>query len=289
MTATYTELFVQHFRNSSPNCASLPVPLHLQHTVASILILHNPRFPRHFLNGAFIILHSHLSGISFEDETAIALYICSNHAFRCNLLPHPQTLCRLLCWPQPPNSIALELPGASRATLEGSSYTMFVEPGKLYRLFARLSSYTTLFLEDCYMVDGAQKFRQKFPAKAALADSEHTIAISCPKATNAHIGYIQYTLPVDETLESATDVLITDIEVDEKYRRCGFAQALIFALIANASQCCKFWIHVDGNNMPALSLYRRCGFVVLQQRWVSWLRSVPGPNSLRDVDKAPPH
>lgn len=57
---------------------------------------------------------------------------------------------------------------------------------------------------------------------------------------------------------------IINIEVDEKYRRQGFAQALLDELFKLCAS--EIFLEVRTSNLPAISLYEKNGFKVISKR-----------------------
>jgi ribosomal protein S18 acetylase RimI-like enzyme len=51
------------------------------------------------------------------------------------------------------------------------------------------------------------------------------------------------------------------IIVDPTVRRRGYGEAFVRALLAKAAPCSVISLNVDKQNMPAISLYQRLGFV----------------------------
>lgn len=74
-------------------------------------------------------------------------------------------------------------------------------------------------------------------------------------------GYIGTNIIVDECY-------ITNVAVKEKYRRFGFGQRLILHAAKNAEQngCRLITLECRKSNLPAASLYKKCGFEVCGER-----------------------
>ncbi|KJA21524.1 hypothetical protein HYPSUDRAFT_41896 [Hypholoma sublateritium FD-334 SS-4] len=277
----YKQLLVKHFENSAPKVLRLPIPPHLRGILAAILIIHNPQYPRHFLNGCYFILED-------GDLTPFSEGYDSNPVIENSLLS--QIHCcderwrQLETWNSPPYSQHLPLTFTSRffgwsweprfthpnALLsEGASLIMSLKPTCLMKIHATLQCYITQISSKSRIIDGSEYFCSQYPAKKALGGSESTVAWVCGDSTEP-IGYIQYI-----SLENDKDglqVLITGLAVEEPYRRRGFARGLILSVICLMSHCKEIWIAVGEENQAALCLYLKCGFVTRKKQWESYIK-----------------
>ena len=282
----YKQLLVKHFENSTPNVLRLPIPPHLSGILAAILIIHNPEFPRHFLNGCYFILEddvnseprseSHdtedlghflaeellLSQIHCPDERWHLLSIWNSPIFVKHL---PLTFTsRFLGWSWEPRFIH---PNALPS--EGPSLIMSVKPTRLTKIRAALQCYLIQISLNSRIIDGSEYFRTRYPAKAFLSEKENTLAWVCEESTEP-VGYIQYV-----SLENDQDglpVLITGLAVEEPYQHRGFARGLILSVFRLMSHCKEIWIAVEEQNQAALCLYLKCGFVIRRRQWDSSIK-----------------
>lgn len=53
----YQQLLMKHFESSVPEVMHLPISPDLRGVLKAALLLRNPKYPRHFLNGCCLFLH----------------------------------------------------------------------------------------------------------------------------------------------------------------------------------------------------------------------------------------
>jgi len=286
----YTQLVVKHFANSAPNVVHVPVPKHLRGVLAAILILHNPNYPRHFLNGCYLILHdadSYLSSSgnphvedhktipSTLEELVLALMHCPEKRwhqlkiwstpFFSRHLPLSVTS-RFLGFPHQPNTTH-----PSTLLSEGPSLIMSLKPNLAQRVYAGLQCYITQLASNSWIIDGSEYFRSEYPAKSFIVEHETILGWVCGGNTKP-VGYIQFISLENE--EGESHVLITGLAVDESYRGRGFGRGLIFAVIHRMWHCKEIWIAVREENCAASSLYFKCGFMTRTRHWDLSLKTV---------------
>ena len=265
----YTQLLVKHFENSVPNVIRLPVPRHLRSVLAAILILRNPNYPRHFLNGCYLILQDvdppEANFSSSLEDSLLSSFRCSDkrwHQLQTWNTPlfsqhSPLTAAfKILGWPCEPNITGL--------LTEGPSLVMSMKPNFAQKTYAGLQCYITQLSSNSWIADGGEYFRAEYPAKSASVEHETTLVWVCA-GTSKPVGYTQYIALENEKGES--QILITGLAVEESHRRRGFGRGLILAVVCRMWHCTEIWIAVHEENHAAFSLYSKCGFLVRKRRW----------------------
>ena len=269
----YTQLLVKHFENSVPNVIRLPILRHLRGVLAAILILRNPNYPRHFLNGCYLILQDvdPPEGI-FSLSLEISLIRCPEerwHQLQTWNTPlfsrHSPLIVasKNLGWPSEPNLTSL--------LTEGPSLVMSIKPNFSQKAYGGLRCYITQLSSNSWITDGGEYFRAKYPAKSSSVEHETTLAWVCA-GTNKPVGHIQYIALENEKSES--QILITGLAVEESYHGRGFGCGLIFAVVCRTWHCKEIWIAVHERNCPAFSLYSKCGFLVRKMHWDLSMKTV---------------
>ncbi|KAF9029099.1 hypothetical protein BDZ89DRAFT_732792 [Hymenopellis radicata] len=231
----YTQLLVAHFENSVPFCRRIPVPQSLRSDVAAILILHNPKYPRHFLNGCYIICNLTMNDGNAFPATFLNLVLSQEQSLnlgRTSLFAsfRPITISfRLL------NCLDLGVISNSSLNLKSKELTIIlsITPGFIQRAYAALRCYALQLRTGSCIIDGSEYFLSRYPAKSCSTDSEITLAWVCG-ASSSPMGYIQYTSLEDSS--GATYILITGLAVEASYRRHGYGRALVLSLIAGYSR-----------------------------------------------------
>lgn len=277
----YTRLLVKHFEQCVPIAVHMPIPSSLKHVCAAFLILHNTGYPRHFLNGYHFILHeteassSEVSNISDADLQYHSFPDLGETIF--SLIHFPDSRWHLLLrsnpffsqhFPLTISSRVLGLPSNAAGFLssmsKSASWTLSMKPCTVQRLHMSLRCYATQLWTNSSITNGSSYFCKKFPAKRCSAEHETTLAWVCGDI--GPVGYIQYISLQDEAGKKS-NVLVTGLSVEDRYRRRGFAKGLISALIRCVWPYNEIWVAVHEENIATFSLYLQCGFVKRRKQW----------------------
>lgn len=265
----YTELVVKHYQNSVSDAVCVPIPPDLRKYVATILILRNPRFPRHFLNGYYVVFHDSVIQSVQKDRSSLSpeevIVSLSGNTLR-NWSSTPIISRQLplklswhfFGWTTPP-----KIGTIPNEMTRDQSLVLSIRPGILDRLYAGLRCYRTQLLSNSSIVDGSEYFLTHYPAKCALVEREIILAW-VDRGTSKTVAFIQYISHSNNQGEIHT--LITGLSVEEGWRRRGFASALISAVISRLPSY-EIWVAVMEDNSAASSLYRRYGFVERKKQW----------------------
>lgn len=122
-------------------------------------------------------------------------------------------------------------------------------------MHAMLDLFATAFDDDANYVG-------KRPDRTYLSEllgNAHFIALTATSEERLIGGLAAYVLPKFE--QARSEVYIYDLAVDERYRRCGVATALIDALkpIARENGAWVIFVQADHGDDPAISLYSKLG------------------------------
>lgn len=167
----YKQLLVKHFENSAPKVLQLPIAPHLRGILAAILIIHNPKYPRHFLNGCYLILedadsnprseeyHTEDLGNRPVEDSLLCQIQCSDERWHLletwnsplflKHLPFTFTS-RFLGWSREPK---FTHPNALRS--EGASFVMSLKPTSCMKIRAALQCYITQISSRSRVIDGS--------------------------------------------------------------------------------------------------------------------------------------
>ncbi|PPQ67005.1 hypothetical protein CVT26_009965 [Gymnopilus dilepis] len=273
----YTHLLVKHFENSVPGSIHLPVPGHFRRVLAGILILRNPNYPRHFLNGCYLILDDSVlpttteeskNSFSSMEDSILRLALCEEERWHWSeiwgsskiSLHRPLVVStKYLGWPYEPN-----ITNFPSGISEGPSLVLAIKPSFIQKIRAGVQCYLVQLLSKSSIIDGTDYFCAEYPAKSYLVNHETTLAW-LSGGCDRPVGYIQYI--AIESEEHGLHVLITGLAVQESHRRRGYARALISAVIHGMWNCAEVWISVREENSAAVSLDKKCGFQERKRQW----------------------
>jgi ribosomal protein S18 acetylase RimI-like enzyme len=102
--------------------------------------------------------------------------------------------------------------------------------------------------------------------QTALLGDERTIFLVAFDDDGAPIGFVfGYELP--RRHGDATQLLVYEVDVDERHRRRGIGKALLaeLASIARERGIVEGWVLTDGDNEAAMALYRSAGGILPQE------------------------
>ena len=130
--------------------------------------------------------------------------------------------------------------------------------------------------EKCFGADA-----WSMQAFADALEDENALYLTCIVEEEGLIAYCGI-------WRSFEDGDITNVAVDERYRKKGFARLLLRELMQKsaASGVENFTLEVRESNLPAIRLYESLGFVTeLSLIHIFWANAMPNPNGISSLFK----